>query len=87
MVQAGKRVVELRPSATDKGKAVTWIMTWLPFIGRTPVFVGDDVTDEYAFAVVNRLGGHSVKVGKGATVARWRLRDIAELMTWLRRTA
>jgi trehalose 6-phosphate phosphatase len=86
VVQRGKRIVELRPASIDKGLAVMELMRESPFSGRTPVFVGDDVTDEYAFAAVNQLGGHSVKVGQGTTAARWRLRDIGELMTWLRRT-
>jgi trehalose 6-phosphate phosphatase len=54
-----------------------------PFRGRTAVFVGDDVTDEYGFAAVNRLGGHSIKVGPGRTAARFRLRDVEAVRVWL----
>ena len=82
-VQRGKRVVELKPATAQKGEAVRQLMTLPAFAGRTPVFVGDDVTDEYGFAEVNELGGHSVKIGKGRTAATWRLPDIAALMTWL----
>jgi hypothetical protein len=32
------------------------------------------------------LGGSSVKIGQGKTIAKWRLRNITELMTWLHRT-
>jgi trehalose 6-phosphate phosphatase len=49
------------------------------------VFVGDDATDEYGFATVNRLRGYSVKVGPGRTVARWRLRDVRAVLEWLER--
>jgi trehalose 6-phosphate phosphatase len=54
-----------------------------PFVGRVPVFLGDDVTDEYGFRVINRLGGHSVKIGQGETAARWRLTDPAAAKAWL----
>jgi trehalose 6-phosphate phosphatase len=47
------------------------------------VFIGDDTTDEYGFATVNRLHGHSVKVGPGRTVAHWRLRDVDAVRAWL----
>ena len=82
-VQTGKRVVEMKPAGKDKGVAVLEFMQEEPFRGRTPVFVGDDITDEYGFATVNRLQGHSVKVGPGPTVARWRLPDVRAVRAWL----
>lgn len=83
-LQPGKYVVELRPAGKDKGVGVLEFMTEAPFRGRTPVFVGDDVTDEYGFATVNKLEGHSVKVGPGRTAARWRLRNVQAVEQWLR---
>jgi trehalose 6-phosphate phosphatase len=83
-LQRGKYVIELRPGGKDKGVGVLEFMTEEPFRGRTPVFVGDDVTDEYGFATVNTLGGHSVKVGPGRTSARWRLRNVQAVEQWLR---
>ena len=82
-VLAGKRIVEMKPAGKDKGVAILEFMHEEPFRGRTPVFVGDDVTDEYGFATVNRLHGHSVKVGPGRTAARWRLRDVDAVRAWL----
>jgi len=82
-VQTGKRIVEMKPAGKDKGVAVQEFMQEEPFRGRIPVFVGDDSTDEYGFATVNRLHGHSVKVGPGRTAARWRLRDVRAVQAWL----
>jgi trehalose 6-phosphate phosphatase len=84
-LQSGKRVVELKPSGKDKGDAVRDFMKEAPFVGRTPVFVGDDVTDEHGFAVVNSMGGHSIKVGGGPTAARWRLPNVRAVRLWLDR--
>lgn len=83
-VQPGKYLVELKPSARNKGNAVLEFMSEPPFRGRTPVFLGDDVTDEYAFDVVNELDGHSIKVGSGRTSARHRLPDVRAVRAWLR---
>jgi len=82
-VQDGKMVVELKPAGCDKGKAIAQFMQEAPFAGRQPVFIGDDATDEYGFRVVNAMGGHSVKVGEGASVARWRLENPASTRAWL----
>lgn len=84
-LQNGKGIVELKPAGRDKGMAVQEFMQEEPFRGRVPVFVGDDVTDEYGFKMVNQLGGHSVKVGPGETDARWRLRDVRAVRAWLSR--
>lgn len=82
-IQQGKRVVELKPLGRDKGHAVEHFMEEPPFKGRLPVFAGDDLTDESAFHMINRMNGHSIKIGSGPTAARWRLRDIFALREWL----
>jgi trehalose 6-phosphate phosphatase len=79
----GKELVEIRPDGRDKGKAIVDFMRELPFAGRMPVFVGDDVTDEDGFSAVDALGGWSVKVGAGHTRAQYRLLDIAAARRWL----
>ena len=84
VIQKGKRVCELRPSGSDKGQAMEKLMGTAPFAGRRPVFIGDDATDEVAFKRVNDLGGYSVKVGPGATAARWRIANVAGVRDWLR---
>jgi trehalose 6-phosphate phosphatase len=82
-LQPGKRMLEVRPGTRDKGTAIADFMREDPFAGRRPVFVGDDKADEFGFAVVDRLGGWSVKVGRGRSAARFRLRDIADVRRWL----
>jgi len=82
-LQMGKFVVEVRPRGRDKGSAIAEFAAEPPFAGRVPVFIGDDLSDETGFEVVNRLGGHSVKVGPGITRARWRLFDASAVRHWL----
>ena len=44
--------------------------------------MGDDVTDEHAFAAVNALGGITIKIDDGDTQAHYRT-DRAGLFAWL----
>ena len=63
VAQRGKCVAELRMAGSDKGKAVLQLMQEPDFAGRRPVFFGDDLTDEPAFAVVRAMGGIGVFIG------------------------
>lgn len=83
-VQPGFLVQELRPASFDKGLALDELMVQPPFTGRRPVVVGDDQTDEYAFAAAHRLGGISVLVGtRDDTVAQYRITDPKAVRGWL----
>ncbi len=55
---------ELKSSGFDKGKAVAAFLSQSPFRERTPIFVGDDDTDEAGFAVVSAHGGCAYSVGR-----------------------
>lgn len=84
LLQPGDMVVELRPPGHDKGDAIAAFMDEPPFKGFTPVFVGDDMTDENGFRAVARLDGYGVLVGRPrATDARFRLANVEAVMQWL----
>ncbi|MBJ3783310.1 trehalose-phosphatase [Devosia sediminis] len=80
----GKMVIEARPAGYDKGSALRAFMQEEPFLGRTPIFIGDDRTDEDAFRVAQEMGGIGIKLGPGETVARMRIADVASVHALLR---
>lgn len=82
----GKYVFEIKPAGISKGSAIEAFMTAPPFAGRIPLFAGDDMTDEAGFSAVQRLGGHGIKVGEGATLAHYRCETPAALRQWLQTT-
>lgn len=83
-LQRGKMVVELRPAGATKAEAVAALLAEAPFAGRLPIVVGDDLTDEPAFELVNRRGGLSVLVGAPRpSAARARLADVTAVRSWL----
>jgi trehalose 6-phosphate phosphatase len=83
-VIAGKMVVEFQPATIHKGLAITAFMAEPPFVGRRPVFVGDDTTDEDGFAEIRRRDGIAVRVGaSGVTAANYRLSSVEAVLDWL----
>jgi trehalose 6-phosphate phosphatase len=83
VLQPGKMVYEIKPKDVDKGRAMRAFLDEPPFVGRVPVFAGDDLTDEKGFAVVNERGGLSIKVGAGDTLAHARVESVTALLEWL----
>lgn len=89
----GKQVIELEPDVDwDKGRAVRWMLEVLELDpSRTfVVYVGDDETDEDAFAALAGLGA-GIRVGLPLTrsLADYHLRDpeqVGELLRWLQST-
>lgn len=83
-LQCGKMVAELRAGGAHKGDAVRAFMTEPAFMAARPVFVGDDLTDEHAFAAATALGGAGVLVGPAReTAARYRLESVTAVARWL----
>ncbi|MGC8523687.1 MAG: trehalose-phosphatase [Acidibrevibacterium sp.] len=66
---------EIRPRGADKGSAVRFLLARPPFAGRTPVFIGDDVTDADGMDAAREAGGQGVFVaeafGDPAGVRAW----------------
>ena len=81
----GKMVVEFQPRSADKGRAIAAFLAEPPFVGRRPIFVGDDTTDEDGFAEICRRGGLAVRVAPldGATAASYRLPTVEAVLAWL----
>ncbi|MEO1964558.1 trehalose-phosphatase [Hyphomonas sp.] len=86
-IQHGKFVFEAKPEDANKGRALARMMQDVPFSGRRPVMIGDDTTDEDAFRTANDLGGLTIKVGAGDTVAQYRLKDVEAVHAYLKELA
>jgi len=61
----GKAMFEVKRPGINKGESIRKLMAYPPFVGRIPVFIGDDVTDESVFEVLPKIGG------KGFSVSRY----------------
>jgi trehalose 6-phosphate phosphatase len=85
-VQGGNMMFEIKPRGFDKASAVKAFMKEPPFSGRQPVFVGDDLTDQDGFRIVEDQGGISIAVGDRVH-GQYRLENAAAVHAWLRSIA
>jgi trehalose-phosphatase len=79
--KTGSAVLELFTRPGHKGRAVAYLRGEIG--AASAVFVGDDVTDEDAFATMS-ASDITIKVGEEPTLARHRLRDPESVRRWLR---
>lgn len=80
----GAMVVEVRAPGPHKGDALRTMMAEAPFADGTPLFIGDDVTDEDGFKAAIALGGNAILVGNPrATAANFGLPTVAATLEWI----
>lgn len=83
-LQHGKMMVELRTLGHDKGSGINALMSDALFAGYSPVFIGDDATDEPGFKACAASGGFGILVGAPReTAAQYRLENVAAVHQWL----
>jgi trehalose 6-phosphate phosphatase len=81
-IQSGKMLFEIKPRGFNKATAIKAFMKEAPFSGRKPVFVGDDLTDQDGFAMVEAQGGISIGVGD-AVFGQYYLENVTAVRGWL----
>lgn len=83
----GKLVIEIKGAGVNKAGAVRDLMRYPPFLEREPVFIGDDITDEPVFAVVEKFGGLGFSVGRIAPGVSGHFDTPESVRAWLARIA
>jgi trehalose 6-phosphate synthase/phosphatase len=82
-LQHGNKIIEIRPSDVSKGHAV---QAWLEQNPEFILVIGDDKTDEDMFDSLPPEAD-SIKVGRGRTAARWRLKSVNQVHQLLKHLA
>lgn len=80
---SGKYVIEIKSPHVSKGTGIRRLMLYAPFRGRRPVFIGDDVTDEAAFAVLGEFDGCGFSVGREIAGLAGSFDSPEEVRQWL----
>lgn len=86
-VLPGKCVCEIKQAGFDKATGVRELIKHAPFLGRRPIFIGDDVTDESVFAIMPDLGGLAFSVGRHAIGVAGHFEEPRDVRAWLKRLA
>jgi trehalose 6-phosphate phosphatase len=81
----GKRMIEIKQIGFTKAKAVRELMTYPPFAGRRPIFIGDDITDLGVFDVLPEFNGIGISVGRLVPGIATCFDEPADVRRWLDR--
>ena len=89
-VYSGNKILEVKPLDVNKGTAVTQLLAQFDS-GTAPsidfiLCLGDDYTDEDMFESLP-ISSYTVKVGRGLTAARYRVKSVPDVMTLLKKLA
>ena len=79
--------IEIKSPCFDKGSAIAAFLSTSTFRGRTPIFVGDDTTDESGFALVTARGGFAYSVGRPRLGAIGAFSEPRAVREWLAKFA
>ena len=79
----GKAVIEVKPRWFSKGTGLKHLMQHSPFAERTPVFLGDDTTDEDVFRVLPDFEGYGFSVGRKIDGAAHVFASPRDVRRWL----
>ncbi|CUH13074.1 Trehalose-6-phosphate phosphatase [Jannaschia seosinensis] len=86
-LQSALMAYEIKPETVGKDIALERLLSEPPFAGKTPVYAGDDLTDEPALDLAQKRGGTAIKIGLAETRADHRLPGpkalIERLTAWL----
>lgn len=83
-LQPGHCVIEIKSGSASKRRAIEQFMQELPFAGRVPLYLGDDLTDLGALAYAESAGGRGIFVGPAPRPGWGWLPDPAAVREWLR---
>jgi trehalose 6-phosphate phosphatase len=81
----GKSMVEIKQVGFNKASGVRELMSYPPFAGRRPIFIGDDITDESVFAMLPEIDGLPIVVGRSVPGVDLCFDSPTEVRAWLER--
>ena len=84
---AGHAVFEVQLCGFDKGRAIRRFMKEPPFLGRRPVFLGDDKIDRAGFETALKLGGLAYSVGIDMPGVSGKFANPGAVRAWLHELA
>ena len=83
-LRPGKMLIEVLPNHVSKGAALSAFMQRPPFLGRTPIAIGDDRGDLAAFEAAELMGGLGLRVaGEFFSPGHAQFSGTAEVRRWL----